>query len=307
MVYVDNRLRAGIFGQDDLDLLASIAASAAIAIDNARLYVLAVEKGRLERELQVAREVQASLLPQEMPHLAGWEFAVYWQPARVVGGDFYDFIPDLAANDRRQLGLAIADVSDKGMPAALFMAATRSTVRASMAGKLTDGAAEGIARANRLICADASNGMFVTLFYAGFRADSNRVVYVNAGHNPPLLVRQRAPASQAIASLGRTALLLGFAEDAEVQEDQVDLAPGDFLVLYTDGLTESVDAGEQEFGEERLRALLLELRKNRPPAMGFAAQVVRALAGTLASFTGDAPPFDDITVVVACRSATPAD
>ncbi len=290
VVYVDNRLRAGIFGSDDLELLAAIAASAAIAIDNARLYGLAVEKGRLERELQVAREVQASLLPQEMPALPGWDLAAAWQPARVVGGDFYDLIPDLASGDR--LGAVIADVSDKGMPAALFMAATRSTLRGSMAGRLA-APEEGIARANRLICADSTGGMFVTLFYAGLSAGSGELVYVNAGHNPAYLCR---PDRAKPVPLGRTGLLLGFAEDAEYAAGRCELAPGDFVVLYTDGLTEAINAAGEEFGEARLCALL------ESQCGAGAAEIVAAIEAALHEHAGALAPFDDVTVVVVRRA-----
>jgi sigma-B regulation protein RsbU (phosphoserine phosphatase) len=183
VVYVDNRLQVGIFIQADLELLTSIASSAAIAIENARLYQVAVEKGRMVRELQMAYEVQAGLLPRETPQIPGWELAARWQPAREVAGDYYDFI----SLDGGQLGLVIADVSDKGMPAALFMALTRSTVRASI-GRASS-PADGIAHANRLICADSTGGMFVTLFYALLNPTTGEFTYVNAGHNPPLLCR----------------------------------------------------------------------------------------------------------------------
>lgn len=127
VIYVDNRLQAGIFTQADLDLLDAIASNAAIAIENARLYQMAIAQGRLERELQMAREVQASLLPRAEPQIAGWEFAARWEPAREVAGDYYDFI---TAHPDGSVGIVIADVTDKGMPAALFMALTRSIVRA---------------------------------------------------------------------------------------------------------------------------------------------------------------------------------
>ena len=181
VIYVDNRLHAGIFTPADLELLTAIASSAAIAIENARLYQAAVETGRLERELQMARELQAGLIPHETPHAAGWEFVARWQPARQVAGDFYDFIP--AAGDH--IGIVVADVADKGMAAAIFMALTRSTVRASLAGAPSP--AEGIARANRLICADAAGGMFVTLFYAELDPLTGLLTYVNAGHDPAIL------------------------------------------------------------------------------------------------------------------------
>jgi phosphoserine phosphatase RsbU/P len=288
VIYVDNRLRAGIFGPADLDLLSAIAATAAIAIENARLYQLAVEKGRLERELQVAREVQHSLLPHEMPVLPGWEIAARWQPARVVSGDFYDCIPDLAG--RQRLSLVVGDVSDKGMPAALFMASTRSILRGSVAGGRAPG--EALANANRLLCADAINGMFVTLCYVVLDSAGDEIVYVNAGHNPPLVCRG---ASGDLVALGRTGLILGVAEDQVYDEGRLALAVGDYLVLYTDGLTEALNERGEEFGEERLRACIQQCR-NLP-----AAEFVQALSQTHAGFTGSSAPFDDITVLVARR------
>ena len=165
VVYVDNRLQAGIFTQDDLELLNAIASSAAIAIENARLYQVAVEKGRMERELQVAREVQAALIPRHTPNIEGWEFAARWTPAREVSGDFYDFV-----SKGQELGIVIADVSDKGMPAALFMALSRSFVRASVTS--TSMPADAIDHANHLICADSTDGMFITLFYAQLDPDT---------------------------------------------------------------------------------------------------------------------------------------
>ena len=202
VIYVDNHLQAGIFSRDDLDLLVSIAASAAIAIENARLYQVAVEKGRLERELQMAREVQRSLLPQQTPALPGFEIAAWWLPAREVSGDYYDYLK----TDPDRLVVVIADVSDKGMPAALLMALTRSTVRACLTG--APSLAAGITNANRLLAADAANGMFVTLFCAEIGSDGE-VAYVNAGHNPPLLV-----SADGITELRRCGPALGLFEDA---------------------------------------------------------------------------------------------
>ena len=296
VVYVDNRLQTGIFTQADLELLTAIASSAAIAIENARLYQVAVEKGRLERELQMAREVQASLLPRETPQVDGWEFAVHWQPAREVAGDFYDFIPvelNLAKGSEPGpgLGVVIADVSDKGMPAALFMALTRSIVRASVGRAPTP--ADGIAHANRLICADSSQGMFVTLFYALLNPATGEFTYVNAGHNPPLLCRHsRHTEPSQLTKLTLTGMVLGILEDTPYEQRTLRLEPGDLLLLYTDGVTEAVDAHWQGFGMERLRHLVLEHR--HAPA----ADVVAALEQAIAEFAGSAAPSDDIAMVV---------
>ncbi len=285
LIYVDNRLQAGIFTEADLELLDAIASSAAIAIENARLYQVAVEKGRMERELQVAHEVQASLLPHQTPKVPGWDFAARWEPAHEVSGDFYDFI---LADGR--LGVVIADVSDKGMPAALFMALSRSIIRASVTS--IPSAVDAIDQANRLISADSTQSMFVTLFYAQLDPASGELVYVNAGHNPPLLycVEQKK-----LMTLGRTGMPLGLFEHIDFDEGKARLDPGDFLVLYTDGVTEAMDRQLREFGEERLQHVLLDNR--RAPAEGIAA----AVEGDLNAFTGAAAPSDDITFVIVRR------
>jgi len=287
-VYVDNRLQAGIFTQSDLDLLSAIASSAAIAIENARLYQMAVEKGRMERELQMAHEIQAGLLPGEMPQVSGWEFVARWQPAREVAGDYYDFIPLDPGGG--QLGLVIADVSDKGMPAALFMALTRSVVRASVGH--APSSADGIAHANRLICEDATGGMFVTLFYAQLNPETGDMTYVNAGHNPPLLYRAD---QDLLTELTSTGMALGVMEDTSFEQRTVRLNAGDFVFLYTDGVTEALDSQRREFGEERLQRVILD--KRHAPA----AEMVAGLEQALREFVGASSPADDITVVAAKR------
>jgi len=283
VVYVDNRLQAGIFTPDHLELLTAIASSAAIAIENARLYQVAVEKGRLERELQVARDVQASLLPRETPQLPGWEFVARWRPAREVAGDYYDYIPA----DGGRLGLVIADVTDKGMPAALFMALTRSIVRASMIGDSAP--ASGIARANRLICADSTRGMFVTLFYALLDPVSREITYVNAGHNPPLLCRVQGGQ---LTPLVRTGMALGIQPGVTFEQRTLHLDPGDIIFLYTDGVTDATDTHQRMFGIERLERLILD-HCGQP-----AAQVMAALERAIDDFAGATTPFDDIAMMV---------
>jgi phosphoserine phosphatase RsbU/P len=286
VIYVDNRLQAGVFGPPDLELLTAIASSAAIAIENARLYQVAVEKGRMERELQVARELQASLLPRETPQVSGWGFAAWWRPALEVAGDYYDFIPLTGG----QIGLLIADVSDKGMPSALFMGLTRSIVRASV-GHAPSPAAD-VAHANRLICADASGGMFVTLFYAQLDPRAGEFTYVNAGHNPPLFYHT---GQEQGTKLVRTGMALGVVPDTPFEQGTVYLDPGDLVVLYTDGIVDAVNAQGQRFGMERLDRTLAE-HSRRPTA-----DILAALEGAIAGFTGAAAQFDDIAVVMVKR------
>ncbi|HJW83050.1 MAG TPA: SpoIIE family protein phosphatase [Anaerolineae bacterium] len=252
-----------------------------------------IEKEKLERELQLARGVQASLLPRATPRVAGWEFAAWWQPARQVAGDFYDFIPVAVGPGEESspgLGLVIADVSDKGMPAALFMALSRSIVRASVAHALSP--AQAITQANRLVCADSSDGMFVTLLYALLDPVSGQLTYVNAGHNPPIVYRAD---QDCWFEFERTGIALGLFDPYKYEQRTLQFNVGDFVVLYTDGVTEAVDAQGQRFEEDRLRQVLLDRRR------ASAAQIVEALRQAIAGFTDVSAPFDDITIVVAKR------
>jgi sigma-B regulation protein RsbU (phosphoserine phosphatase) len=290
VIYVDNRLQAGIFTQADLELLTAIASSAAIAIENARLYQVAVEKGRLERELQMARKVQASLLPAEMPQIPGWEFTAQWRPAREVAGDYYDFMRTSSPGYPDALGLVIADVTDKGLPAALFMVFTRSVVRNSLARAASP--AEGITQANQVICSESTHGLFVTLVYAYLDPPSGELTYVNAGHNPPLYYRA---GGDRLSYLSNTGIPLGVEEISVYTQRTILLEPGDFVLFYTDGVTEAIDSAQQEYGLERLEGALLAAR-DLP-----AGEMLAALEGDIRRFTGPAAPFDDITILLVKR------
>ena len=301
IVEVSNK--PGGFDESDLDLLSTIAGGAAMAIENARLYQIAVEKGRMERELQVALQVQSSLIPQQTPQIPGWEFAALWHPARVVGGDYYDFIPlaltkglpgspdrDAGTEPAQGLGIVIGDVTDKGMPAALFMALTRSTVRASIIAGRTP--AQCISQANTMIAADSANGTFVTFFYGQLDTTTGELTYVNAGHNPPLYYHA---ADNHMAELSRTGVALGIIDTFRYEQRTLKLDPGDFVVLYTDGITEAIDPKGEFFGEERLTRIVDQERNST------AVEIVAALQSALHDFTAGAPPSDDITMVVLKR------
>lgn len=286
VIYVDNHLQSGIFKPSDRELLLAIASNAAIAIENARLYQLAVEKGRLERELQMARQVQTNLLPKETPQISGWEFAATWQPARQVAGDYYDFIP---FEDGR-LGVIIADVSDKGMPAALFMAMTRAILRASLTQSPSP--SDGIAHANRLLCQDSTNCMFVTLFYAQIDPTSGLFTYVNAGHNPPIYYHHQSHSKTGqLARLSRTGMALGVMEDATFQENVIRLSEGECLLLYTDGLTDTFNLAGESFSIQSLELLLTS-----NPTLS-AKQFVSHLMRTIQNFSANPEPFDDLTLI----------
>jgi sigma-B regulation protein RsbU (phosphoserine phosphatase) len=283
VIYVDNRIQTGIFRPADIELLEGIGSSAAIAIENARLYQVAVEKGRLERELQVARDVQANLIPRTTPEIPDWEFAALWHPARLVSGDFFDFIP--LPEDK--IGIVIADVTDKGMPAALFMAHARSVIRASVVGPLPP--AEAIASANHLICTDPTEGMFVSLFYAQLDPVKNELTYVNGGHNPPLHFHA---ASNELVELPRSGFPLGIEDGSTYRQGIITLEEGDHLVMYTDGVTEAMNATHQLFEKDQLRQILLQNKESN------AQEIKSAIKEAVFDFIGPLDPSDDVTLVV---------
>jgi serine phosphatase RsbU (regulator of sigma subunit) len=270
----------------DLKLLSAVALQAAPAIEVARLYQVAIENARLERELQMARQVQADLLPAHMPRLPGWEFAAGWSPAREVSGDYYDLFKDAGG----RMGIVIADVADKGMPASLFMVFTRSAIRATL--HHSPSTARGIRQVNQLMCAESSRGYFVTVFFARLDPQKGEITYVNAGHNPPILVRA---ADCQVEMLTRTGMALGILEDADYEQRTIQLEPGDLLLLYTDGLTEAMNASNEQFGTERLIQLTLAYSADGPQAL------LAAINRAVNEFTNAAPQADDITLLAIKR------
>lgn len=283
IIYVDNRLRAGIFTTDDLDLLNSIASSAAIAIENARLYQMSIENSRLETEMKLARNVQISLLPRQTPSLPGWEFGAHWQPARQVGGDYYDFIPQSGG----KLGIVIADVTDKGMPAALFMASAKNILRASI--QACDSIAEGITRANGLIEQESNGQMYISLVYACLDPASGTLTYVNAGHNPPLHLHAK---TTTFSTLNKSGMWLGVDANSDFTNEFDTIAQGDLVVFYTDGVSEAENKKGDSFGEEGLKSVVLKNRGKTPQAL--CKQVIEAVQ----EFTGSSDLADDITLVI---------
>jgi phosphoserine phosphatase RsbU/P len=291
VIYVDNRFQIGIFTPDDLELLKAIAVNAAIAIENARLYQVAVEKGRMERELQLAYKVQSSLMPAEIPFREGWDFAAKWQPATQVAGDFYDFI---FLNGTR-IGVVIADVTDKGMPAALYMAFSRSILRANV--NHTSSPSEAVTESNRMICAESTYGYFVTLLYASLDLSTGDLTYVNGGHVPALFVKNSQKVSDyKIHKLMPTGIPLGIDAERNYQENIICIDKGDFVVLYSDGITEAIDHHEREYGSQRLEKVLQEMGNSS------AKEIIEAIVADLMKFTNGQEPSDDITIVVVKRN-----
>jgi serine phosphatase RsbU (regulator of sigma subunit) len=283
---IDTR-RPRLFDEDEVRFLRLMAGQAAIAIEQARLRQDEIERERLEQELDFGQQIQLSMLPEDCPVVAGWECAAFYQAARQVGGDFYDFF-ELPGQPGR-LGLVIADVADKGVPAALMMALSRTVVRTAAADGRSPSAA--LTLANELILKDSRGGLFVTAFYAVLDTEG-RLAYANAGHNRPLWLRSGTGQIQELAARG---IALGVLEDVELEEREIDVTPGDLLVFYTDGVTEAMDADGQQFGAERLHQVLAA------NAGGSAQQMLAAVEDAVSAFTGDTLQSDDIALFVVRR------
>ena len=279
------------------NILSGIASQIAMAITNAQLAEESILRQQLEQELKVARRIQQSFLPERSPTLPGWQIAAFWRSARQVGGDFYDFIP--VRDESGRMGIAIADVADKGVPAALFMALSRTLLRA--VAILGRSPAEALMRANDLILSDARSDLFVTIFYLVLDASlrlrsghaSAQINFANAGHNPPLLVRAIRPMPE---YLTRHGMALGVMPGIELAEQSLDVAADDVLVLYTDGVTEALNEAGEEFGLERLERCVIDSRG------GSAEDIAQAIQDAIRAHVGDEPPFDDMTLVVVKRA-----
>ncbi len=282
VIYVDTSMRAGNFTPADVALMNAVAGQAGIALENARLYTVAVEKGRLQKELQMAADIQMSLLPQVMPRIPGYEIAPFWQAARETAGDFYDAF----ALGEDRFGMVVADVSDKGAPAALFMAVARTMIRSNAHVGLSP--LETLSRANDLLIEDADSDMFVTAYHSHFYTGGHSI-HVNAGHNPPLIYRK---ASHTVEFLPRGGRAMGWFPDNPLTELLIDLDPGDVILYYTDGLTEAENRHQEAYGEERMAQMLMQ------NAHTTAHAIRDALVKDVAVFTAGEPPFDDITLMI---------
>ncbi len=234
----------------------------------------------LQNELRVANEMQQSILPTIFPNRPGCQVFAHMEPAREVGGDFFDVVN---LEDGR-VGLAIADVSDKGVPAALFMMSSRTLLKGAAIG--TPNPAEALNEVNRLLEQDNEAAMFVTVFYAVYDPKSRSLTYANGGHNPPLIVHADGNATVLPQTDG---IALGVMPHIHYAQNAVTLLPGDVLVLYTDGVTEAVNAQGEEFGLARLRAVFADARP------GDVREANHAVFRAVRAFAGETPQFDDIT------------
>jgi PAS domain S-box-containing protein len=258
-------------------------------VEQDRLNQVEQEKESLERELKMAHQVQVSLLPKDIPDIPGLSLSVKWLPAREVAGDFYDIIP----RKNGELDLVIADVTGKGMPAALFMAFTCTTLRASLESESS--LKEALIRTNQKICQESNQGLYVTLFIARINTKTGQISFINAGHNPPLHYSFQKDQLSGLTNTGRA---LGIEPQANFEQDVIQLDPNDFIIFYTDGVTEAIDTKGKDFSRKNLHNVVLEHRLSTPEEM------VTGITKTLTDFVAPNHLLDDTTIMVAKREGS---
>ncbi|HET7292294.1 MAG TPA: SpoIIE family protein phosphatase [Vicinamibacteria bacterium] len=285
LVYMDSLQRSHSFSDDDLRVITALANVAAAKIENARLLEESLVKRQLEDEMRKAAEIQRRLLPSVAPTVKGYEICGSNRPCRTVGGDYYDFICESG-----KLHLALGDVSGKGTGAALLMTVLRAAVRAHWTEFEP---AEAMARINRTVCQNVTEGKYVTFFMARLDPATGQLTYVNAGQNPPILVR----ASEEVKELEEGGMVLGMFEAVPYSAASVELGPGDTLVVFSDGVSETWNGTEEEFGVARLVEVV---RRGRAlSAAGLEAEILRALE----EYAAGARAMDDRTLIVLKRLA----
>lgn len=283
LVYVDSLQQSHAFGEDDLRVLTALANVAAAKIENVRLLEESLEKRRMEEDMRMAAEIQMGLLPRGAPDVSGYELAGINQPCRTVGGDYYDF-----GTEDGRVFIALGDVSGKGTGAALLMTVLRAAVR----GHWTEESlADAVARINRTVCQNVPSNKFVTFFVASLDPDTGRLTYVNAGHNPPLVIRTNGE----VELLQEGGIVLGLFEGISYESGQVEMRPGDTLLAYSDGVTETWSPDGDEFGEDKLSDLALA--KRELDAQG----LLDAILQEIERFEAGAGATDDRTLVVLRR------
>jgi phosphoserine phosphatase RsbU/P len=283
LVYIDTRLGTATFDEEDLRVVTALANLAAAKIENSRLLEESLEKRQLEADMRTAAEIQARLLPTGAPSVPGYGLIGSTEPCRTVGGDYYDF-----EMEDGELLLALGDVSGKGTGAALLMAVLRASVRGHWA---EDTVAEAVGRINRTLCQNVPANKYVTFFLARLEPASGRLRYVNAGHNPPLVVR----ADGKTETLAEGGMVLGMFDSVPYAEGETELRAGDVLVVYSDGVTEAWDEAGEEFGEARVAQVASEHRGATAP------EIHERLLKAVQTHTDGAKSTDDSTLIVLKR------
>jgi len=285
-IALGDRVVGSVIGGGEVtpELLALVARSLELLLAGARDQA---DRARVGGELAIGRRIQLALLPRRFPDLEGWTFAAHYEPAREVSGDLFDVFAVKGRADR--VALLIADVTGKGVPAALLMADVKALLHAATDG--ADGPADALRRVNTILVRERATSLFVTAALLVVDVGKGAVRYASAGHEPPLVVR----CAGWVDRLEAAGPILGAFDDAAFEERSATLEPGDSLTLYTDGVTETRDTHRRFYGEARLLATVRQ-------ACGRAAEeIARAIVDDIDAFRGEAEPFDDIALLVAER------
>lgn len=289
LIYVDSPHLWRQFTPSDLNLLTVMANVAAMRLERERLTEIEEQRRVMERELEQAAEIQRQLLPSAAPLVAGWELAGYNVPCYGVGGDYYDFIRISNGN----VVVALGDVAGKGLPASLLMVNLQARVQ--LLSERFGGPAETVTVLNRTLHAVTPPNRFVTFFLCEINPDTGELVYCNAGHNPPYLVR----ADGSVEQLSAGGTVLGILPSLTFEAQRTFMGPGDVLVIYSDGVTEAVNDEDEEFGEERLAEVLRNHRRSG------ARELIGILCDHLRDFSSCTRPADDVTIVAVRRTDGP--
>ena len=279
--------KSGTFGDEDRMFLVGFSEHAALAIENAKFHQAQLEQERVEKEIQIAASIQQRLLPKTLPQLQEYEIAAATIPSRTVGGDWYAVVP----LDDGRFVFTVADVSGKGIPAALLVSTLHASFRAYLENRLPLDAL--VKRLNLLLFDNTTPERFITFFVMALDTASHTVEFVNAGHNPPYLYRRPS----GFVELAASGLPLGMMPDSEYKMETIAIEPDDVLVLYTDGVTEAMDRHEELYGEERLRQAVEQCAQAR------ASNLHASILDDLRTFVGNEPQSDDITLLIARRTS----
>lgn len=282
LILLGKRKNELVYSQSDIEFVSSVGSLAIISIDNARLFKETLEKQRLEKDLETARNIQTNLLPKSIPAFSNFEMAAFNKSARMVGGDYYDIIK----LDENNVLFAIADVSGKGVPAALLMANIQAFLKSICKMKMH--LADATNLLNDLVAENTTNGSFITFFWGIINNGKKELTFVNAGHNPPLLIR-----NSQIIKLKKGGMILGVMQTiVPYLSDTIQLESGDTIVLFTDGITEAMNVKWEEYSDERLESFVLE--KNNSDSK----QLLEEIKRSVEQFTIGAEQSDDITCMV---------
>ena len=282
LIFLGKRINNMKYTKDDVDFISSVASLAIISLENQRLFLEAIEKQKIEEELEIARDIQRNLLPQQTPSFTRFDIAAANLSSRQVGGDYYDMI----TLDDKSFIIAIADVVGKGVPAALLMANLQAFLKVTCKQGMKINEATGLI--NDLVSENITDGKFITFCWAILNNDAAAIEYVNAGHNPPLLIRNGK-----IRKLEKGGMILGVMKTVQPYESEiVKLEKDDIIVLFTDGISEAKNTKDEEFSDDRLEKLVLQLSER--PAAGILDEIKKEVQ----NFAYGTVQSDDITLMV---------